>query len=53
MLHLNDRIGHQGNPWPQTTWLDESWNKNLTQVLRLCRQATFEQQGLLKCDAAF
>ena len=53
MLHLNDKIGHQGNPWAQTTWLDESLNKTLKNVLRLCHQATFEQQGLLKCDAAF
>ena len=53
MLHLNDRIARQGNSSPQTTWLDESLNKTLKSILRLCHQSTFEQQGLLKCDAAF
>ncbi len=48
MLHCNDRIVLQGNPWSYTTFLDESMNKELKRVLRLCHQATFETTAMVK-----
>jgi hypothetical protein len=48
MVHCNHRIGLQGNPWRFTTFLDESMNKELKRVLRLCHQATFETTAMVK-----
>ncbi len=48
MIHANDRAVHQGNPWSHTTFLDESLNKELKKVLRLCHQATFETTAMVK-----
>ena len=48
MVHLNDRAKLHGNPWLYTTFLDESLNRELKKVLRLCHQRNFETMGLLK-----
>lgn len=42
MVHLLDRAGYQGNPARYSTFADESLNKELKKVLRLCHQANFE-----------
>ena len=48
MCHVSDRAKLQGNPWFYTTFYDESLNKELKKVLRLCHQANFESLGLQK-----
>jgi hypothetical protein len=48
MFHVNYRSVLQGNPWYHTTFLDESLNKTLKKVLRLCHQTAFEQMAFAK-----
>ncbi len=48
MIHVLHRADLQGNPWFYHTFLDESMNKELKKVLRLCHQSTFETTGLYK-----
>ena len=51
MVHLTHRAVALGNPWRYTTFLDESLNKELKRVLRLCHQATFESTAFVKAEA--
>jgi hypothetical protein len=51
MVHVNHRARAQGNPWRYTTFLDESLNKELKRVLRLCHQANFETLAMAKLSA--
>ena len=51
MAHLTHRAVALGNPWRYTTFLDESLNKELKRVLRLCHQATFESTAFVKAEA--
>ena len=48
MFHLILRTSYHGNPWDYHTFWDESLNKELKQVCRLCHQANFESVGLIK-----
>jgi len=48
MFHLHDRIENQGNPWLYQCFLDESLNKDLKKVLRLCHQSNFEVAAMVK-----
>ena len=48
IFHINERARHQGNPWNQATFLDESLNKQLKAVLRLCHQCNFETMAYSK-----
>lgn len=51
MIHANNRASQQGNPWRYTTFLDESLNKELKRVLRLCHQSNFETMAMVKLVA--
>ena len=51
MVHLTHRAVALGNPWRYTTFLDESLNKELKRVLRLCHQATFESTAFVLAEA--
>ena len=51
MVHPTHRAVALGNPWRYTTFLDESLNKELKRVLRLCHQATFESTAFVKAEA--
>ena len=51
MVHVTHRARLQGNPWRYTTFLDESLNKELKKVLRLCHQANFETMAMVKLAA--
>ena len=48
MYHLIRRAAYQGNPWHYTVFLDESLNKLLKRMLRLCHQVKFEVMALAK-----
>ena len=48
MYHLIRRAAYQGNPWTYTVFLDESLNKLLKRMLRLCHQVKFEVMALAK-----
>ncbi len=48
MVRCNDRIGVQGNLWRYITFWDESINKELKRVLRLCHQSTLETTAMVK-----
>ena len=51
MAHVNDRALYHGNPAKYAVVLDESLNKSLKQVCRLCHQANFERMAFVKCQA--
>ena len=48
MYHLIRRAAYQSNPWHYTVFLDESLNKLLKRMLRLCHQVKFEVMALAK-----
>ena len=48
MFHMLVRAQFLGNPLRYQTFLDESLNKTMKRVLRLCHQANFERSALLK-----
>jgi hypothetical protein len=48
MLHMILRAPFFGNPWSHHTFLDESLNKQLKAVCRLCHQLTFDSTVLIK-----
>ena len=48
MFHMILRASVLGNPWMYNTFLDESLNKQLKAVCRLCHQVTFESIAILK-----
>ena len=47
-IHLTTNSGRLGNPRLYWTFLDESLNGTLKQILRRCHQATFERRALGK-----
>jgi hypothetical protein len=52
MYHAVLRIAFQGNPIQYQTFVDESLNKALKRVLRLCHQQAFERMALVKLAEA-
>ena len=48
MFHLILRACFLGNPWAYHTFWDESLNKQLKQVCRLCHQANFDAVAIIK-----
>jgi hypothetical protein len=48
MFHLLLRAVYHGNPWQANTFYDESLNKQLKGVARLCHQCTFECTAIIK-----
>ena len=48
MYHLIIRLYLMGNPMSYTTFLDESLNKTLKKVCRLCHQMTFDTMCVIK-----
>jgi hypothetical protein len=48
MFHLLLRAVYHGNPWQANTFYDESLNKQLKGVARLCHQCTFESTAIIK-----
>ena len=52
MFHLIMRSEHFGCPLLYSTWLDESLNRVLKRVLRLCSQQNFELLAFAKMGEA-
>ena len=52
MYHLVRRLAFQGNALLYQTFVDESLNKTLKKVLRLCHQCAFERMALVKLAEA-
>ena len=50
MFHCCLRSIWLGNPWTYHTFLDESLNKQLKAVCRLCHQSTFESTAMIKLN---
>ena len=49
-LHLLIRSREMGDPWYYSTWLDESLNETLKQILRHSSDATFERAAFFRME---